>query len=90
MAGETTIGTILPIAGDGAIDNPGVYFTYGRIVYAQAFHHPRSESLHNNVRRRRHLVEDTAPGRHLQIKRHALLVAVKTLICRFPSSPTGE
>ncbi len=49
MAGALPVGTVLAVAGDGAVDQVGLAVAEFPIAQAQSIHDPRPEAFHDAV-----------------------------------------
>ena len=82
MSGKETVGTILAVATERAVNNLRIQLAYGLVVYAQASGYAGPEALDNDIGGPRESVEYLASPRRLQVDGDALLIAVWGLIGR--------
>ena len=76
-AGAVRHRPVLPIGGDGEIDQPREPFGEGGVVEAEALHHAHAEILDDDIRIRQQVEHDFLAFRRADIEGDALLVAVE-------------
>src|SRR5262249_41598368 len=74
---DVTLGTRLPIAGDRAVDDPGIDPGDRLVVEAEPRHHAWAELLDQHVRARDQRIEPRPFDRILEVERDALLAAIE-------------
>ena len=79
------IGSVLPIAADGAEHDAGIDRAEGLVIAAQPLDHPGPEAFHEHVRLRHQLVEHLAALAGFQVEHHAALVAPQGVEGVFPA-----
>ena len=70
-------GAVLPVAGDGAVDQPRIHLAQLFIPHAELLHDARSELLDDNVVLHDQLFDRFHRCRLLQVQEHGLLVAAE-------------
>ena len=74
VALEARVGAALAVAGDGAVDEPGVAFFERLVVDLEPFRHAHREVLDEHVGLIHQAVEQLQPARLLEIERQGFLV----------------
>ena len=77
MAGAVAQRAVLAVAGDRAVDEPGVLLAQALVAHAEAIEHAGAEGLQHDVVLARQAQEDLAPAVGLQIDADGGLVAVQ-------------
>jgi hypothetical protein len=71
------LGAALPIAGDRAIDQPGIERRERGIIQPEAGHHAGAEILDHDVEAGHHLLDEVADRRGLEVAGQRLLAGVE-------------
>ena len=77
VAGAVAVGAVLPVAGDRAVDEPGVLLAQPLVADAEAVHHAGAEALHQHVGLAHEPQQHLAPLLALEVEADRALVAVE-------------